>query len=137
MRHHSGDVSPYLESPPRTLHEACHERRETAGKACPVCRIRDICEAQLQQSGTASKQPDLAAAYAVDVRRLGGDLVELMAEMRMWLDHRHIEAREFLECACGSTLALRVGFRAADDATAFAEAFSGSIEPADRAPALC
>ena len=39
-------VSPYLQSPLRTLYEVCRKlRRDRDGKACPTCTLRDICEA--------------------------------------------------------------------------------------------
>lgn len=38
--------SHYLLSPARTLYDACHEAgRDGDGAVCPVCGLRDICDA--------------------------------------------------------------------------------------------
>ncbi len=118
MRHRAGDVLP----PPdgaRTLYAACRDRREHGSRACRPCPIRDICVAQRWNESPAS------TTYMVEVGSVSHDLSELMADMRMWLDHRHIEVKQFDELHHGRAVALVVGFRAAGDAAAFAEAFRG------------
>ncbi len=116
-----GDVSPYLYLPMRTLHAACHERRDSAGAACRNCAIRDICDTQ------RLNDPPATRTYVVGVPHAASDLRELLADIRIWLDHRHIEAGESRELRKGDAVALIGGFRAAADAAAFAEAFRGSM----------
>ncbi len=115
MRGHPGNSSA-----PRTRYATCPERRERPG-TCRTCRIRDICDAQRWN------EPPRSTTYVVEVGSISGDLPELMADMRMWLDHRHIEVKQFDELHHGRTVALVVGFRAAGDAAAFAEAFRGAL----------
>jgi hypothetical protein len=66
--------------------------------------------------------------HMVELRYIGGDLADLMCEMRTWLDYNQIEAEEFYHSSSGSGLAVRVGFAEADHAAAFAEAFDGWVE---------
>lgn len=69
--------------------------------------------------------------YVVEVRYIGGDWADLIADMRSWLDRRHIEAEEFGHSALGRGIIVRVGFRDQDHAAAFATAFSGRLERTD------
>ncbi len=127
MRRRTGDGLPPSDRA-RTLYAACRDRRERGRRACSSCPIRDICEAQRWN------EPPASTTYIVEVGSGCRDLSELMADMRMWLDHRHIEARQFDEFHRGPAVALVVGFRAAGDAAAFAEAFRGSLRSAVAAP---
>ncbi len=69
--------------------------------------------------------------YIVELRYIGGDLADLMSEMRAWLDHNRVEPEEFHQSSGPPGLAFRVGFGDEDDAAAFAEAFEGCLECAD------
>ncbi len=67
----------------------------------------------------------------VELRYIGGDLAELMRDMRMWLDCNRIETEEFHHSSGPPGLAFRVGFSDRNNAAAFAKAFGGSLEGAD------
>lgn len=65
--------------------------------------------------------------YIVEVRRIGGDLIAAMTEMRTWLDHQHIEPDAFRHSSGGAGITFRVDFKAETAAAAFARAFDGRI----------
>src|SRR5579864_8603488 len=65
--------------------------------------------------------------YIVEVRYIGSDWADLMADMRSWLDRRQIDAEEFDYSLAGLGIAFRVGFHGEDQAAAFAEAFGGRL----------
>ena len=69
--------------------------------------------------------------YIVEVRYIGGDWADLMADMRSWLDRRQIDTEEFDYSSLGRGIAFRVGFRSEDQAAAFAEAFGGRLQSAN------
>ena len=69
--------------------------------------------------------------HMVELRYIGGDLDELMRDMRGWLDHHGIEPEELHHSASAPGLAFRVAFKHEDHAGAFAQAFGGWIECAD------
>ena len=63
--------------------------------------------------------------YVVEIDRDGDELAEPMAEIRTWLDHRHIEPSVFrLSLLPGGTI-FRLEFRVANEGEAFARAFAG------------
>ena len=68
--------------------------------------------------------------YMVELRYVGGDLADLICDMRMWLDRNLIKASEFHHTSAAPELAFRVAFDDEDHATAFAEAFHGWVESA-------
>jgi len=69
--------------------------------------------------------------YIVEVRYIGGDWADLMADMRSWLDRRQIDTEEFDYSSLGRGIAFRVGFRSEPQAAAFAEAFGGRLQSAN------
>lgn len=69
--------------------------------------------------------------YTVDVRHVGSELAEPMAEMRRWLDHRRIQPAFFGHSLGGPGIAFRITFTGENEAVAFAEAFRGRLENAD------
>ncbi len=69
--------------------------------------------------------------YIVEVRYTGIDWVDLMADMRSWLDRRQIKVEEFSHTLLGRGVAVRVGFYNEDQAAAFATSFSGRLESAE------
>jgi hypothetical protein len=69
--------------------------------------------------------------YVVELRYIGGDLANLMGDMRSWLNQNQIEPGEFYHSSGVPGLAFRVGFGDQDHAAAFAEAFGGWLECAD------
>jgi hypothetical protein len=69
--------------------------------------------------------------YIVEVRYIGGDWADLMADMRSWLDRRQIDTEEFNYSSPGRGIAFRVGFRNENQAAAFAEAFGGRLQSAN------
>lgn len=65
--------------------------------------------------------------HTVEVRLIGGDLLAAMSEMRTWLDHHRYEPDAF-RCSRGTPITtVRLDFKLADEATAFATAFGGRI----------
>jgi hypothetical protein len=45
--HRGQEENLYLTVPTRTLYDACHSLgRDDNGRRCPICAIRDLCEAQ-------------------------------------------------------------------------------------------
>ena len=64
----------------------------------------------------------------VMIRLRSGELSERMAAMRIWLDERRFEPSSFT-CHDGEAdVLLRVDFKVADEAAAFARRFSGSVD---------
>jgi len=51
-------VSPYLLIAPRILRDACREtRRDQGGLRCPLCSLREFCEAQASRAGRLGAPP--------------------------------------------------------------------------------
>jgi hypothetical protein len=69
--------------------------------------------------------------YIVEVRYIGSDWADLMADMRSWLDRRQIDTEEFNYSSLSRGIAFRVGFRSEAQAAAFADAFEGRLQSAD------
>ena len=69
--------------------------------------------------------------YIVEVRYTGVDWVDLIADMRSWLDRRQIKVEEFSHTLLGRGVAVRVGFYNEDRAAAFATSFSGRLQSAE------
>ena len=69
--------------------------------------------------------------YLVEVRRIGCNLAEPMAEMRAWLDRTGIEPALFDHSVGGAGIAFRLTFRSEGSAAAFAEAFNGRMLSGD------
>jgi hypothetical protein len=72
-----------------------------------------------------------AVTYIVEVRYIGSDWADLMADMRSWLDRRQIDTEEFDYSSGALRIALRIGFHSEDQAAAFAEAFGGRLQSVD------
>jgi hypothetical protein len=68
--------------------------------------------------------------YLVEVRYIGGDWADLMADMRSWLARREIDTEEFNYSLLGRGIAFRVSFRSENQAAAFAEAFGDRLQSA-------
>ena len=66
-------------------------------------------------------------AYPVEVHLVDRGLVDSMTEMRTWLDNRRCEPDTFRYAALGAGVKLRVEFKLAEEAAAFAEEFSGRV----------
>lgn len=56
------------------------------------------------------------------------ELPTQMAAMRVWLDERRVEPSSFSCRDSGTGVVVRVDFRVADEATAFARHFSGRVD---------
>ena len=69
--------------------------------------------------------------YIVEVRYMGVDWADLMADMRSWLDRRQIKVEEFCHTSLGRGVAVRVGFCNEDYAAVFATSFSGRLQSAE------
>jgi hypothetical protein len=53
--------SSYLLSPARTLYEACRETgRDRDGAVCPVCGVKDLCDADRARAATPAAAPGVA-----------------------------------------------------------------------------
>ena len=66
--------------------------------------------------------------YLVEIRRHGAELGVAMAQMRAWLDHRHLEPSLFeLAFLPEREMRFRVQFQDAGDASAFAGVFDGEM----------
>jgi len=51
-------VSRYLNSPLRTLYDACRAMgRDKDGRACATCPVRDLCVAKLSRAGAPAIAP--------------------------------------------------------------------------------
>jgi hypothetical protein len=71
----------------------------------------------IQVNGPSRRSSDLsrhldatAMTYTVELRSIGGDLADLMREMRIWLDRNGIEAQEFHHSSAPPGLAFRIQF---------------------------
>jgi hypothetical protein len=65
--------------------------------------------------------------YLVEVCVSDRGLVDSMAEMRTWLDHRRIEPNGFRHCRDSARIMCQVDFNSEPDATGFARAFGGRM----------
>jgi len=74
--------------------------------------------------------------YIVEIRQDGDGLVGPMADIRTWLDHRHIQPSVFrLSLIPGRTI-FRLEFESASEAEAFAGAFAGQVIGGERPGAV-
>ena len=69
--------------------------------------------------------------YTVELRYIGGNLADLLHDMRLWFDRNRTKPEEFYHSSAPPGLAFRVGFGDRDQASAFAEAFQGCVEGDD------
>jgi hypothetical protein len=69
--------------------------------------------------------------HTVEVRRIGADLAETMAEMRAWIDQHETEILDFEHSTTSPGTTFRVSFRDADAARAFARVFTGTMAGQD------
>lgn len=65
--------------------------------------------------------------YIVEIRVNRGEFIGSMTDMRTWFDHQRIEPQGFRHATSGFTVKFRVEFGIESQATAFAQAFSGSL----------
>ena len=65
--------------------------------------------------------------YLVEVCVSGRGLIDSMAEMRTWLDHRRIEPHGFRHCRDSARIMCHVDFNSEPDAIGFAQAFGGRV----------
>jgi hypothetical protein len=65
--------------------------------------------------------------YTVEVRRVGGDLLSLMSQMRTWLDHSRVEPDCFRYSVGSPATSFRLDFKVEKEAIAFASSFGGRI----------
>jgi hypothetical protein len=65
--------------------------------------------------------------YIGEVCVSGRELVNSMAEMRTWLDHRRIEPHGFRQCRDSTGIMFLVNFNDEPDAIGFARAFEGRV----------
>ena len=73
--------------------------------------------------------------YIVEVCVSERGLVEAMAEMRTWLDHKRIEPNGFRHGRHSARMMFQVDFNSEPDAIGFAEAFGGRMVGGPAAPA--
>jgi hypothetical protein len=66
---------------------------------------------------------------SVEMRLLPQELSRTMAAMRIWLDERRFEPSSFTSRDSGAEVLVRVDFKVAEEADAFAQRFGGSIDP--------
>ena len=66
----------------------------------------------------------------VEIRLQPEGLFALMGAMRMWLDERRFEPSSFTTHDCGAQVLVRIDFKVAGEAEAFARQFSGGGDPA-------
>ena len=71
--------------------------------------------------------PGSAMQYLVEVCVSGRGLVDSMAEMRTWLDHRRIEPHGFRHRRNDAAIMFHVDFTSEPDAIGFARAFGGRV----------
>ncbi len=64
----------------------------------------------------------------VEMRLQPQELSEKMAAMRMWLDERRFEPSGFTCHDCGAGVLVRVDFKVAEEADAFARCFGSSVD---------
>lgn len=73
--------------------------------------------------------------HTVTIRQRPGELYVRMAAMRIWLDERRFEPSSFT-CQDGEAqVLLRVEFKVADEAAAFARQFGGKVDEIAKAAA--
>ena len=65
--------------------------------------------------------------YLVEICVGDHGLVDAMAEMRTWLDHRRIEPNGFRHCRDSARTLFHVDFNTEPDAIGFARAFGGRV----------
>lgn len=78
--------------------------------------------------------------HTVEIRHIGTDLADAMAEKRAWLHHRRVKIAAFEYSIGGPGITFRIVFDAEADATAFAEAFKGCANnglPPEGEPLWC
>ena len=73
--------------------------------------------------------------YIVEISVNERGLVDSMADMRTWLDHKRIEPLGFRHSGDRPQMTFQVDFTAEPDATEFARAFGGRMVGAPMAPA--
>ncbi len=66
----------------------------------------------------------------VEIRLQPEGLFALMGAMRMWLDERRFEPSSFTTHDCGAQVLVRIDFKVAGEAEAFARQFGGGGDPA-------
>ena len=66
----------------------------------------------------------------VEMRLQPQELSGTMAAMRMWLDERRFEPSSFTCHDCGASVLVRVDFKVAEEAEAFARRFGGTVDTA-------
>jgi hypothetical protein len=64
----------------------------------------------------------------VEMRLQPQELSEKMAAMRMWLDERRFEPSSFTCHDCGASVLVRIDFKVAEEADAFARCFGGVVD---------
>jgi hypothetical protein len=64
----------------------------------------------------------------VEIRLQPRELSETMAAMRIWLDERRFEPSSFICHDCAAGVLVRIDFKIAEEADAFAQSFSGSVD---------
>jgi hypothetical protein len=64
----------------------------------------------------------------VEMRLQPQELSEKMAAMRVWLDERRFEPSSFTCHDCGGGVLVRVDFKVAEEADAFARCFGSSVD---------
>jgi hypothetical protein len=72
--------------------------------------------------------------YIVEFCASGRGLVEAMADMRTWLDHKRIEPLGFRHCRDTARITFQVDFNNEPDAIDFARAFGGRMVGAPASP---
>jgi hypothetical protein len=65
--------------------------------------------------------------YIVEVCVSDHGLVDSMADMRTWLDHKRIEPLGFRHCADSKRMTFQVDFNSEPEAAGFARAFGGRM----------
>jgi hypothetical protein len=66
----------------------------------------------------------------VELRLQPQELSGTMAEMRIWLDERRFEPSSFTYNDSGDRVLVRIDFKVAEEADAFARCFGGSVDSA-------
>lgn len=74
--------------------------------------------------------------YVAEIPVAAGDLTEEMTRMRTWLDHQRLVPSSFRLAPAGGERKLRVAFKEADEAAAFASEFNGSLRSRPAADVL-
>jgi hypothetical protein len=94
-----------------------HERRSG--------RAHDPPAAVILAFGLTAKAGDMRT---VETRLRPQELSQTMAAMRMWLDERRFEPSSFTCHDCGAGVLIRVDFKIAEEADAFARCFGSSVD---------